>query len=49
MSVMVEEYARDMIYTEAMHQDEVDKMLRKPGTRPSFFFWRRRMNRPSAP
>jgi bacterioferritin len=31
MSVMLEEYARNMIYTEELHQGEVDKMLRKPG------------------
>ena len=30
-SVMLEEYARQMIYAEEMHADEVDKMLRKPG------------------
>ncbi len=30
-SVMLEEYARTMIYTEELHQGEVDKMLRKPG------------------
>jgi len=30
-SVMLEEYAREMIYTEEMHLGEVDKMLRKPG------------------
>jgi bacterioferritin len=31
-SVMFEEYARQMIYAEEMHADEVIKMLRKPGT-----------------
>jgi len=31
VSVMLEEYARNMIYTEELHQGEVDKMLRKPG------------------
>jgi bacterioferritin len=31
VSVMLEEYARKMIYTEELHQGEVDKMLRKPG------------------
>jgi bacterioferritin len=31
VSVMLEEYAREMIYTEELHQGEVDKMLRKPG------------------
>jgi bacterioferritin len=30
-SVMLEEYAREMITTEEMHIGEVDKMLRKPG------------------
>lgn len=30
-SVMLEEYARDMIAEEEMHIGEVDKMLRKPG------------------
>jgi bacterioferritin len=30
-SVMLEEYAREMIYAEEMHLGEVDKMLRKPG------------------
>jgi len=30
-SVMLEEYAREMIYTEELHIGEVDKMLRKPG------------------
>lgn len=30
-SVMLEEYARAMIYTEELHLGEVDKMLRKPG------------------
>lgn len=31
VSVMLEEYAREMIYTEELHQGEVNKMLRKPG------------------
>jgi bacterioferritin len=31
VSVLLEEYARTMIYTEELHQGEVDKMLRKPG------------------
>ena len=31
VSVMLEEYARNMIYTEELHQGEVNKMLRKPG------------------
>jgi bacterioferritin len=30
-SVMIEEYAREMIQTEEQHLGEVDKMLRKPG------------------
>lgn len=30
-SVLLEEYARDMIVLEELHLDEVNKMLRKPG------------------
>lgn len=30
-SVVMEEYAREMIYMEELHLDEVDKMLRTPG------------------
>ncbi|MGH8252019.1 MAG: ferritin-like domain-containing protein [Steroidobacteraceae bacterium] len=30
-SVMIEEYARQMIFQEEQHLGEVDKMLRKPG------------------
>jgi len=30
-SILVEEYAREMIRTEEQHFGEVDKMLRKPG------------------
>jgi len=30
-SVLLEEYAREMIVNEEMHLDEVNKMLRKPG------------------
>ena len=30
-SVLLEEYAREMIVQEEMHMDEVNKMLRKPG------------------
>lgn len=30
-SVLLEEYAREMIKEEEMHSDEVNKMLRKPG------------------
>jgi bacterioferritin len=29
-SVMLEEYARQMIYAEEIHAGEVDKMLRRP-------------------
>jgi bacterioferritin len=35
-SVMLEEYARQMIYAEEMHADEVDKMLRRPGEVAAF-------------
>lgn len=35
-SVMLEEYARQMILAEEMHADEVDKMLRKPGETAAF-------------
>ena len=31
-SVMLEEYARQMIHDEELHLGEVDKMMRKPGT-----------------
>ena len=30
-SVLIEEYARQMIYAEEMHAGEVEKMLRRPG------------------
>lgn len=30
-SVLLDEYARKLIYAEEMHLDEVDKMLRRPG------------------
>src|ERR1700680_76655 len=30
-SVMLEEYARQMVYAEELHAGEVDRMLRKPG------------------
>ena len=30
-SVLLEEYAREMIVQEELHRDEVNKMLRKPG------------------
>ena len=35
-SVLLEEYARQMIAEEQMHQGEVDKMLRKPGDVATF-------------
>ena len=35
-SVMLEEFARQMIYEEEMHEAEVDKMLRKPGDIESY-------------
>lgn len=35
-SVMLEEYAREMIYAEELHQSEVDKMLRRPGDVAAF-------------
>lgn len=35
-SVMLEEYAREMIYAEELHMGEVDKMLRKPGDVAAF-------------
>jgi ferritin-like protein len=34
--VRLEEYARDLIAAEVAHQDEVNKMLRKPGATPVF-------------
>jgi len=36
VSVLLEEYARDMIVQEEMHLDEVNKMLRKPGDTQPF-------------
>src|ERR1700732_2742241 len=33
-SVILEEYARQMVYAEELHASEVDKMLRKPGESP---------------
>jgi bacterioferritin len=36
-SVLLEDYARQMIAEEEMHQGEVDKMLRKPGEVGAFF------------
>jgi bacterioferritin len=35
-SVMLEEYARQMIYAEELHAGEVDKILRKPGDLSAF-------------
>ncbi|PLS67768.1 MAG: bacterioferritin [Cyanobacteria bacterium M5B4] len=35
-SILLEEYAREMIMEEELHQDEVNKMLRIPGTISSF-------------
>ena len=34
--VRLEEYARDMIAAEVAHQDEVDKMMRRPGQTEAF-------------
>lgn len=35
-SVLLGEYAREMIVKEEMHQDEVNKMLRRPGETAAF-------------
>lgn len=35
-SILLEEYAREMIAAEEMHQDEVNKMLRRPGSVEAF-------------
>ena len=35
-SVLLEEYAREMIVAEELHLDEVNKMLRRPGVLESF-------------
>jgi bacterioferritin len=35
-SVLMEEYAREMIVLEELHLDEVDKMLRRPGDLETF-------------
>jgi bacterioferritin len=35
-SILLEEYAREMIVAEEMHQDEVNKMLRRPGSLEPF-------------
>lgn len=35
-SVFLEEYARELIVTEEMHLDEVNKMLRRPGDTSAF-------------
>lgn len=35
-SILLEEYAREMIVNEELHQDEVNKMLRRPGDTAAF-------------
>ena len=35
-SILLEEYAREMIVQEELHLDEVNKMLRRPGTMEPF-------------
>ena len=35
-SIMIEEYARQMVFAEEQHAGEVDKMLRKPGELMAF-------------
>lgn len=35
-SILLEEYAREMIVAEELHLDEVNKMLRRPGVLESF-------------
>jgi bacterioferritin len=35
-SVMLEEYARQMVYAEEVHASDVDKMLRRPGDVAAF-------------
>ena len=35
-SVILEEYARQMVYAEELHASEVDKMLRRPGEIAAF-------------
>jgi bacterioferritin len=35
-SVLLEEYAREMIVQEELHLDEVNKMLRRPGEIAAF-------------
>jgi len=35
-AVIIEEYARQMVYAEELHAGEVDKMLRKPGEVAAF-------------
>jgi bacterioferritin len=35
-SILLEEYAREMIVNEELHQDEVNKMLRHPGDTAAF-------------
>jgi bacterioferritin len=36
-SILLEEYAREMIVNEELHLDEVDKMLRKSGDTKPFY------------
>jgi bacterioferritin len=35
-SIIIEEYARQMVYAEELHASEVDKMLRRPGEVAAF-------------
>ncbi len=35
-SVLLDEYARQMVYAEELHASEVDKMLRTPGEVAAF-------------
>ena len=35
-SILLDEYAREMIVNEERHQDEVNKMLRRPGDTAAF-------------
>ena len=35
-SILIEEYAREMIVQEELHLDEVNKMLRRPGETHAF-------------
>jgi bacterioferritin len=36
LGIVLEEYARQMVYAEELHASEVDKMLRKPGEVAAF-------------